>query len=88
MSKVLKEVSTIVGEYRNAAGETKKRYLRIGSIIETKSGPMLKIDAVPMVEGGWDGWAYLNTPRVTGEEKPAKAASKNSGFDDLEDTPF
>jgi len=24
---------------------------------------MLKIDNVPLVPGGWDGWAYINEPR-------------------------
>ena len=86
MSKVLKEVNTIVGEYKNAQGETKKRYLRIGSIIETRNGPMLKLDSVPLKEGGWDGWAYLNDPKK-GDEAPK--GKKGSGFDDLsEDVPF
>jgi hypothetical protein len=85
MSKVLKEISTIVGEYKNAQGEVRKRYLRIGSIIETKNGPMLKLDSVPLKEGGWDGWAYLNDPKKTDE---APRGKKGSGFDDLEDVPF
>ena len=53
MSKVSKEISCIVGEYRNSEGQTKKRYQRIGSIIETKNGPMLKLDSIPLREGGW-----------------------------------
>lgn len=86
MSKVLKEINTTVGEYKNAAGETKKRYLRIGSIIETKSGPMLKIDSIPLKEGGWDGWAYINDPKKSDEAPKPK---KSSGFDDIDsDTPF
>jgi len=56
MSKVIKEISCIVGEYTNSQGEKKKRYQRIGSIIETKNGPMLKMDVIPLREGGWDGW--------------------------------
>jgi hypothetical protein len=63
MSKVSKEISCIVGEYRNSEGQTKKRYQRIGSVIETKSGPMLKLDVIPLREGGWDGWAYMNDPK-------------------------
>ena len=68
MAKTLKEVVAIVGTYQNAAGETKKRYQRIGSIIETKSGEMLKLDVIPLKEGGWDGWAYLNDPKPKDEE--------------------
>jgi len=63
MSKVLKEISCVTGEYKNAQGEVKKRYNRIGLIIETKNGPMLKIDSIPLKEGGWDGWAYINDPK-------------------------
>ena len=90
MSKVVKEVSTVVGDYKNAQGEIKKRYLRIGSIIETKNGPMLKIDSIPLKEGGWDGWAYLNTPK--GDDRPAQGPVPGRGsapkpdFDD--DIPF
>ncbi len=68
MSKILKEVVAIVGTYANAKGETKKRYARIGSMIDTKSGPMLKIDVIPLKEGGWDGWAYLNDPKETSDD--------------------
>jgi len=85
MSKVLKEINTIVGEYKNAAGEVKKRYLRIGSIIETRNGAMLKLDTIPLKEGGWDGWAYINDPKKT-DEAPR---GKKSGFDDMgDDIPF
>jgi len=71
MSKLKKEISTIVGNYTNAQGQQKNRYQRIGSIIETKNGDMLKLDVIPLRDGGWDGWAYLNDP------KP-----KDLGFDD------
>jgi len=41
----------------------KSRYQRIGSIINTKNGEMLKLDVIPLPEGGWNGWAYLNEPQ-------------------------
>lgn len=63
MAKVLKEVSVITGKYTNGQGQEKNRYTRIGSVIETKNGEMLKIDVTPVMEGGWSGWAYLNEPR-------------------------
>jgi hypothetical protein len=77
MSKVKKEISTIVGSYTNSNGEKKNRYQRIGSIIDTKNGEMLKIDVIPLKEGGWDGWAYINDP------KPKEG--KMSGFPEDED---
>ena len=63
MAKLLKELSVVTGTYKNAQGENKNRYTRIGSIIDTKNGEMLKIDVMPIVEGGWSGWAYINDPR-------------------------
>ena len=81
MSKVSKEISCITGEYTNAAGERKKRYMRIGSIIETKNGLMLKLDNIPFREDGWDGWAYINDPR---QEEP----SRKTRFEDDENLPF
>jgi hypothetical protein len=63
MSKVVKEISCVVGQYMNAAGQQKNRYQRIGSIINTRNGEMLKLDVIPLREGGWDGWAYLNDPK-------------------------
>lgn len=84
MSKVIKEISCITGSYTSANGEKKNRYSRIGSIIETRNGPMLKLDAVPLKEGGWDGWAYINDPRT--DDKPAQER-KAAKFDD-DNIPF
>ena len=63
MSRVLKEITIIAGQYKNKDGQTKNRYQRIGSIIETKNGDMLKLDQLPLIDGGWNGWAYINDPR-------------------------
>ena len=54
------EVTAVTGKYTDNNGQEKSRYLNIGSVIETKNGLMLKLEAVPV---GWDGWAYLNEPR-------------------------
>jgi hypothetical protein len=68
MSKIKKEISCVVGTYTNKDGQEKKRYQRIGSVIETRNGEMLKIDVIPLVQGGWDGWSYINEPKPK-EEK-------------------
>ena len=65
MSKVLKEIKVITATYTNKEGQQKNRYFRIGSVIDTKIGPMIKIDSIPLKEGGWDGWAYINDPIET-----------------------
>ena len=79
MAKTIYEVTVITGEYKNKDGDTKKRYQRIGSVIETKLGPMLKMDATPIIENGWSGWAYLNEPKE--EQQRAKPAQREN-FDD------
>ena len=49
MSKVTSEITAIVGKYKDQNCQEKNRYQRIGSIIETKNGPMLKIDTIPVL---------------------------------------
>ena len=83
MSKIIKEISCVVGEYTAANGQQKKRYQRIGSIIDTRNGAMLKIDVIPLREGGWDGWAYINDPRV--QEVKEHPRRQSSGSDDMDD---
>jgi hypothetical protein len=63
MSK-LYEISVVSGKYKNKEGVEKSRYQTIGSVIETKNGPMLKLDTIPLMDGGWNGWAYMNTPKL------------------------
>jgi hypothetical protein len=85
MAKLINEISVITGTYNNAQGQQKNRYQRIGSIIDTKNGPMLKIDVIPLKEGGWDGWAYINEPRERDEQPQQRRAPQGSGFDDMND---
>jgi hypothetical protein len=87
MAKLLNEITVITGTYTNAQNQQKNRYQRIGSIIDTKNGPMLKIDVIPLKEGGWDGWAYINEPKPKDDQQPQqhRQASHGSGFDDMND---
>jgi hypothetical protein len=88
MARIIKEISCSVGQYTNAAGEQKQRYQRIGSIIETKIGPMLKLDVIPLKEGSWDGWAYLNDPKPKDEPvQPRQRSNEPPQFDDLDNDP-
>lgn len=86
MAKVTKEITVITGTYTNKDGQQKNRYQRIGSVIDTKNGEMLKIDVIPLKEGGWDGWAYMNEPRDEQQRQPRQ--QRGSGFDDMDDAPF
>lgn len=58
---ILYKVTATNGKYTNSDGEEKTRYVDLGVVMETKNGPMLKLEAVPV---GWDGWAYLNEPKA------------------------
>ena len=62
MSK-LYEITVVSGKYKNKDGVEKSRYQNIGSVLETKNGPILKLDNIPLMDGGWSGWAYLNAPK-------------------------
>jgi hypothetical protein len=73
------EVTVRAGTYQKD-GQEKVRYQRIGSVIETKKGLMLKLDSVPLIENGWAGWAYLFSPK---DDVP-KQQSKSTEFDDVE----
>ena len=88
MSNKIKEVTVVVGKYTNAQGEEKRRYKTIGAIYQTKNGQQLKIDQIPIVEGGWNGWAYLNDPKPT-EGYAAPRPARKENFDDFDDNiPF
>jgi hypothetical protein len=79
-----KEVTAVMGEYVNAQGETKKKYQKIGAIIESKHGPMLKLDVIPLE---WNGYAYINEPYD--KEKPKSEPRPNKRVDPFEDdAPF
>lgn len=90
------EVTAVTGKYTDNNGQEKSRYQTIGVVIETKNGPMLKLESVPI---GWDGWAYLNEPKPredqpqrqgnsqgSGQQRRAPASQQGGGYD--EDPPF
>lgn len=56
----LYDVVAITGAYTDKEGREKKRYATLGAVIETKNGPMLKLETIPVT---WEGIAYLNEPR-------------------------
>ena len=80
------EVTVRAGTYQKD-GQEKVRYQRIGSVIETKKGPMLKLDSIPLVENGWSGWSYLFVPKTDDQENELAKQSNNGLPEDL-DIPF
>jgi hypothetical protein len=81
------EVTVKAGVYQKD-GQEKIRYQRIGSVIETKKGPMLKLDQMPLVEGGWTGWAYLFEPQADGYKAPVKQSSPRAAEFSDDSIPF
>jgi hypothetical protein len=81
------EITAVTGEYKNRDGETKKRYSKLGVVMETKNGLMVKVESIPI---GWDGWAYLNEPREREEgATKSRGAPATGGMADMDsDVPF
>ena len=74
---IIYEVTVKTGTYLKD-GQEKMRYQRIGDVIETKKGPMLKLHSIPVMENGWSGWCYLFTPK---DDAPKQ--NKSSEFEDI-----
>ena len=77
------DVVAITGKYTDKNGNEKNRYQKIGIVIDTKNGQMLKLESIPV---GWDGWAYLNEPRERDEQKSAPRGERIADMTD--DVPF
>jgi hypothetical protein len=58
------EVIASTGTYTNKQGEEKKRWQKIGVVMQGKNGLTLKMESVPI---GWDGWATLAEPKAKDE---------------------
>ena len=82
--KRIKEITVITGTYKDKNGQEKKRYQTIGNLFEDGEYLKIKIDVIPLVKGGWEGWANCYD---IDEEKAPKALK--SGFEDMrDDIPF
>jgi hypothetical protein len=56
--KKFKNIVVITGTYKDKTGQEKKRYQNIGSVfLDDNENLKIKMDAVPLVENGWNGWA-------------------------------
>lgn len=52
-----------IGEYKDRNGETKKRYVNVGTVFENDKGQLsLKLDAVPCAQE-WTGWISFFEPK-------------------------
>jgi len=56
--KKFKNIVVITGTYKTREGQEKKRYQTIGSVfLDDNENLKIKIDSIPIVDGGWAGWA-------------------------------
>lgn len=79
------EVTAVVGEYKNAQGETKKRYIKVGSAWDKGQYTSVKLDAIP-AGNEWNGWLTIQAPleKTERQEKP----QRHSAPVDDSDVPF
>jgi len=85
MSKTKKELVAVIEKYTDSEGKEKNVYRTVGRLIDTKYGEMIKIDNIPIVKGGWDGWCYLNDPFVKDKQREDKPKNKNNYKEDFID---
>ena len=59
--KVVKDLIATVGEYKDANGETKKRYQKAGVLmVNDKGEQVVKINTIPI---NFNGWLSLYEPK-------------------------
>jgi len=70
------EVVATIGEYTDAQGQTKKRYINIGSAFTDDQGRIsIKLDAVP-VSPEWSGWVSLYALK---DKEPQQGQQRSQG---------
>lgn len=60
MASKVYDVVAVTGEYQDAQGQTKKRYMNCGVVLQTDKGFSLKLEAMPV---GSEGWFMLFEPK-------------------------
>jgi hypothetical protein len=81
--KKIKDITVVTGSYVNKMGEEKKRYQNVGSLFEDNGNLKIKLDVIPLVKGGWDGWANCYDPKPyesTYEGKQTKESEDDIPF--------
>jgi hypothetical protein len=77
--KKIKVLKVITGKYTDKNGAEKKRYTTVGSLFEDGGNFKIKLDSIPLSEGGWSGW--INCYDLEEKETPK---THKSGFDDMD----
>ena len=81
------DLIAVVGEYTNAAGENKKRFVKVGTLFDKGNGMSIKIDAIPAA--GWDGWLSAKSQMEQRTDQRQGQRQQYRGLPkDEDDTPF
>lgn len=77
-SKKKYDAVATVGEYTDSYGETKKRYLNVGVVLEGDDGRLyMKLDALPLVKD-WSGFINFFEPKA--REQSTHTQAKQDGY--------
>ena len=80
------EVMTSTGSYTDKNGQEKKRWVKCGVVMSTKSGGLaLKLEVMPV---GGDGWFSLFEPKAKDDTQQAPRKQASSAADMDSDVPF
>lgn len=85
---IVYEAIATTGTYTDASGQEKKRWVKCGVVMSTKSdGLALKLEALPTV---FDGWITLAEPKEREEKQEAPAPKRRAAppGDLADDIPF
>lgn len=85
---IVYEAIATTGTYTGADGQEKKRWVKCGVVMTTKSGGLtLKLEALPTV---FDGWITLAEPKEREDKQEAPAPKRRAAPppDDMDSIPF
>ena len=76
-AKATHSLSVKTGEYTDAQGQTRGRWLRIGTVFQhDDGGRSIKLDAIPVGVPNWDGWVSVYKLDDQRDQAPAR----NGGY--------
>lgn len=86
------------GEYRDGNGETRARWMRVGTVVRhDDGGTSVKLDAIPVGLPDWDGWiSVFPRDRDSGDRNDGAGgrgasrgqSARQTGQDFDDDIPF
>ena len=90
MARATHDLTVKTGEYTDGGGNTKGRWLRIGTVFRHDDGGIsIKLDCVPAGLPEWDGWVsvFKREEKAQGQAGNSRQFQQQSpGLDD--DIPF